>query len=158
MSEDVDTLWRADVGVMELTDTDLEEKRNKYTRISDSSRELHRRLLALEDVWPLDRSATCDRVLRIELADAIDNGRVSFGRGAYDIAYMIPPAGWTRTNDITVNVELPSEDAVTEEERSIGFSTTPTVFDMTKAAVAESTYDTVSDAVRVGCDRILGVL
>lgn len=153
---DVSDLWQTDVDIRELTDSDLEAARNKYTRISDAGRNLHNLLATVIDEYSLDnRSEAADCALRIELAAAIDDYDVLFSHDDYDIAYTIPPVGWVGDQEFET-VSLVDADDVDSDERAVGFSTAPVVFEMAQDAIQQGSYDNLSDIVACGLRRMLG--
>lgn len=162
--EDIDEPWSADATITDLTDTDLQAARNAYSEVSDPTRELHQLVGTLLAQCELeDASALCDRALRIEVAYAIDNnvvsfvrlGYVPFTRSDYDVAYMIPPKGWVQNHEFPER-ELVSQSEVEDMDRTIGFSTTPTVKQMAKQAVEYGAYETISKLVIAGLRRMAG--
>lgn len=146
--------WTEGVDVTEYTHRDLEERRSKTSGISDSSFALHRDLEGIRRHYGFDNlSETVDFLLRIELARLIDDYEVSFSREDYGIAYMIPSVGWYEEN--IDPIESPSDVETDFEERSIPYSTTPTVFEMTKAAVEETETETITKFVTTAAWRLL---
>lgn len=176
MSDVIMDRWRGDADIMDLTAKDLEEGRSQYTRVSDSSRELHLLLELLQRRLGLENwSQAADIALRIELAHAIDNYQIDFSREDYEIAYMIPPVGYVdelldSSTELLIledsDVEpqqwkdfLPLDESdIDDDHRTIGFSTTETVHTMAKDAVEREAYETVSEIVKTGVKRLLGHL
>jgi len=151
--------WAVDVGVEELTDTDLLASRNTNMNVSDPSRELHRMADALiewrqDDTHPFEsRSDACDYALRVELATIIDNRDVPFVRQDFDVAYLIPPEG---THEEWMPDEpLPhSDEGYDDEQRNVNLSTAPTVYEMVNSAIAEGMYENFSAAVVAALRRV----
>lgn len=156
MSDGVSEPWAGDADVTDLTDVDLQASRSFNTKVSDSSHELHRLVETLRREQGLDDwSQTVDRAIRIEVACAIDARDVTFTRDDYDVAFTIPPAVWAE-KQIFSEVELVDEDDVDTSERAIGFSTPEVVKEMVDDAIDEGAYDSITDMVRSGVNRMLG--
>jgi len=151
--------WAVDVGVEELTDTDLLAARNTNMNVSDPSRELHRMADALiewrqGDTHPFEsRSDACDYALRIELAAIIDARDVPFVRQDFDVAYLIPPEGTHEEWMPDDPLDVPT-DGYDEEKRNVNFSTPPTVYEMVNSAIAEGMYENFSAAVVAALRRL----
>jgi Arc/MetJ-type ribon-helix-helix transcriptional regulator len=169
--------WAVDVGVEELTDTDLLAARNTNMNVSDPSRELHRMADALiewrqDDTHPFEsRSDACDYALRVELAAIIDarevrqfqetdsetirhtNRQIPFVRQDFDIEHLIPPEGtheeWMPDEPLPL-----SENGYDEEKRNVNLSTAPTVYEMVNSAIAEGMYENFSAAVVAALRRV----
>lgn len=152
-------LWTQDVEDFDftnLTDTDLEARRSKYTKISDSKYELHQMLETLRRKWGLDNmSEAGDRVLRIELAHMIDSYTVQFTHEDYNVAYTIPPLEWIHDQEYE-HTELVDIDEIDTSDRTIGISTPDVVYEMTQKALETSSYNTITEIVRSGTRRLLG--
>jgi hypothetical protein len=150
------TPWKDDVDVMELTDTDLEASRTKNTGVSDPSRELHLLVETLRRRWDFEnRSATIDRAVRIELTHAIEEYEVPFEHADFDVAYTIPPLEWVRGRTYDT-MSILDEEAVSEESRTIRFSTPPAAFEMIQAAIEEGYAENLTEFVRQSVRRQLG--
>jgi len=146
---------------MSFTDADLEQSRTKYTRIANGNRDLHALLHTLRRREGLDNvSKTLDRALRVELAHAIDNYDVTFEHEDWGVRYLIPPVTWLHEQDYGTQspVDLQDPPENDEYDRTIGFTTTPIVFEMAQAAIDEGAYDSLSNIVEAGIRRMLGRL
>lgn len=175
MSVDVDDPWAGDVDVTEMTAIDLEASREWSTKVSDPDRELHRLVATYCEHSGLDDwSMVCDRALRVELAYAIDAFEVSFSREDFDVRSTIPPLGWVEDSCNESSTETASEGSreldeqafervslvdaseVGGEDRWIGFSSPHVVKDMADRAQEEGAYESLTEMVRAGCERLLG--
>jgi Arc/MetJ-type ribon-helix-helix transcriptional regulator len=151
----VDEPWRSGVKVTELTNTDLVDSRNAPVTFSDSKREYRHDITALANSQNINKSAAADRAIRVELAAAIDNGRVPFSREDFNIAYMIPPKRWVREKLSTYDAKIPRSEEIDTEQRHINVTTTPTVKQMMEAAVEAESYESKSDIIKNGINRYL---
>jgi len=125
------------------------------TKVSDSSRRLHRLVETLRERDELPSwSETVDRALRVELAYLIDSGEVSFTREDYDVAYTIPPEGWVLGREFDA-VSLVGEGDVDSDDRWISFSTPIVVKEMADEAKGQVDM-TLTELVESGVKRMLG--
>jgi len=148
--------WKDGVDVMKLTDTDLETSRTKSTSVADTSLELHRLVETLRRHWGMEAwSDTVDRGVRIELTHAIDNYDVSFDHSDFDVAYTIPPLGWTDGREYPV-VDLVPVDDVDTDSRYVRYSTPPVVWEMIQAAIDDGYVETATEFVERAVVRQLG--
>jgi len=158
-TDDVTEPWWPD-DIRLVTDTDLQAKRYARGQLSDptdySARlvETARRAEGLETA-----SATIDRGLRIQLAYLIDSREVLFSRDDYDVSYLIPPPSWVseqrfESHEVLSVEDLP--DGVDPEERSIAFTTSEVVYEMLQDAADQTEYETLSDLLRAGLERLIG--
>jgi len=161
--DDVSRLWAPDVTVQEMTDTDLVSNRADSQNVSNRNRDLLRGAETLRRrEGHEDTSFTLDWATRIEHARTIDAGGVPFTRQDWDVQYTIPPEGWVEdtyggTDDYDVqHTELVPAEAVDADTPTVHFSTATVLLEMSKAAVAEGAYPTVSDLVYTGVLRLLG--
>lgn len=96
----VDASWTDGVDVTEMTDTDIVETRTAGTSISDPSHELRRLADGVRDREGFDTvSDATDYSIRVYLAYLMDAGRIEDLRDEYDVAYLIPPSGWSLDYD-----------------------------------------------------------
>jgi len=150
------TPWKDDIDFRELTDRDLQASRNRYSKVSDTSRELHVLLETLRQQHEfMNLSETIDYVLRVELSHAIDEWAVDFDHKDYDIAYTIPPVAYVTDREYE-DVPLVDESDVDTDDRAISLSTVPVVYTMAQDAVEQDAYETVTDLVIQGAKRLLG--
>lgn len=160
-NDDVTEPWWPD-DIRLVTDTDLQAKRYARGQLSDptdySARlvETARRAEELETA-----SATIDRALRIQLAHLIDSREVLFSRDDYEVSYLIPPPSWVSEqrfgeHDLVAVKDLP--EGLDPEDRSIAFTTSEVVYEMLQDAAEQTEYDTLSDLIRDGLERLIGQL
>lgn len=150
--------WPNDIQL--VTDTDLQSGRYSRGQLSDPTDYSHRVVETARRAEGLNtQSATIDRGLRVQLAYLIDEREVLFSRNDYDVSYLIPPRGWLAerrfdTHDIIPREDLPED--VDPEERSIAFTTPSVVYEMLKDASEQTDYETLSELVRDGVERLVG--
>jgi hypothetical protein len=158
-TDDVTEPWWPD-DIRLVTDTDLQAKRYARGQLSDptdySARlvETARRAEGLETA-----SATIDRGLRIQLAYLINSREVLFSRDDYDISYLIPPPSWVSEQRFESHEVLSVEDLpedIDAEERSLAFTTSEVVYEMLQDAADQTEYETLSDLLREGVERLIG--
>lgn len=156
--DDIAERWAPDIGVTEMTDTDLTSSRRENTNCSDPSHELHRLCNAVKNAYDFsNESATLDYALRIEIAHCLNKDVLSFGREDFDVRYTIPPVEWLEQQDFD-ELTLPDENEIEIEHRNLNYSLPPVVFDMTARAVDEGEYETLSTVVITGLRRVAGKL
>lgn len=154
---DVDAVWTEGVGIREYTDVDIEERRNKYTKISDPDEGIRRLAGAVGERDGLTVSEVLDRALRVAVARVIDDHEVSFRRDDYDVALLVPPRGWLarQTFSMITDSDVEAVDVDTDG-RSVGFSTSPTAFEMAQSAVDAGVYETLTELVAAGLEELAG--
>jgi len=154
--DEIAEIWAPDVGVTEMTDTDLVASRSENTNVSDPEYELHQLCATAMEHFDLpNTSFTLDYALRVELARLIDGDELSFGRDDFDVKYTIPQVGWFDQQEYET-VELIPMDDVDTSERAINFSMPPVVFNMALRAVDEGVTDTLSGLCIMGLEILLG--
>lgn len=156
MAADVWDPWAADVEVSELTDRDLAQSRTATMQLSDVNRDLQTLVNQLLEWEGLEeRSAVCDRALRVILAKLIDTEQVSFTRTDYGIKYIIPPRGWVSAQEFENRRQLNPVQTGSAGVR-IPFSTPPVVHEMARRTVEEDVDENLSELVCEGVKLMAG--
>lgn len=155
MASNITKPWRQGVPVTELTGKDLNQARNETIGLSDRDHKYTRRVQTLANALNLGKSATIDRSVRIELAYAIDAGKVPFSRDDFDVAYIVPPSGWVDDNEDVWQVDLNpvDEEEVDTSSRIIHATVPPVVEKMVDAAVDQGPYDSKTAVMKKSIDR-----
>jgi len=153
--DDIADAWDTADDILSYTDTDLEFSRLWSSRLYDADGTARHLADALIDAeYVTNYSEAMDMGLRVGVADILDTESTDVQRSEYDIAYMIPPAGWVDENaPLSLTLGEPDE----YDERYVQFSAPETVRDITHTLVDAGVADSNKAIILRGLRRLAGV-